>query len=286
LTATLIGDEQAWETVPGHGLTLPRPTISADAVPSLAAVRVVDRGSAYFQQITGLLNCPSLPQPGATLAALCCSLPEGEEWADVWDLPKPLKVESTSPLTDSFVDSSIVQAWISPFPNKMIPPGETANPQSEDELPSVDAVRNVLKPYPSLSRHNAFTRVLEARRDVPGLWQVPSIRLCWSVDEPLSYSDRQQWRMRLMSYVEPYPGDWAENGWAVPSVGENEAPLHPLATWWAILFGMSMLARYHPRIWTALLDLDRSREAVAVHSVLDAAREVVPYLLLRQLATF
>ena len=241
--------------------------------------------SAFYQQVTCLLGCPSLPQPGASVAALCCSLPEAEEWADVWGLPQPLKVESVSGLADDIGESPVVQAWISPIPDEMIPPGQVANPQSPEELPSLNAVHDLLRPYPSLSGQNAPDGVLEARRYVPGLQHIPCSRLSWIIDEPLSYPDRQKWRMRLMSYLETYEGDWAGNGWAVPAVGGNSSPLHPLATWWAILYGMSMLAQYHPRIWRELLDLDRNREAVAIHSVLDAAKQEVPYLLLRQLSS-
>ncbi len=51
-------------------------------------------------------------------------------------------------------------------------------------------------------------------------------------------------------------------------------------TWWALLYGLSMLARYHPAEWTAALRLDDSPEAVPLQAVLDEALGAVPQFVL------
>lgn len=51
--------------------------------------------------------------------------------------------------------------------------------------------------------------------------------------------------------------DW----WAFPSVSPNGEALHPLLGWWMTLFGLSMLARYEPEAWAAMVEIDRGVEA-------------------------
>ena len=55
--------------------------------------------------------------------------------------------------------------------------------------------------------------------------------------------------------------------------------LHPLMIWWAVLYTLSMIARYEPASWTTQLDINNSRFAQPVESILDAALEQVPPLI-------
>ena len=65
---------------------------------------------------------------------------------------------------------------------------------------------------------------------------------------------------------------------ALPDAPTDEPP-SPLMTWWAALFAMSSLARYHPAVWTRALDANESEIAVDLQETLDAALRVVPPLL-------
>jgi hypothetical protein len=49
-------------------------------------------------------------------------------------------------------------------------------------------------------------------------------------------------------------------------------------TWWLITFGLSMLARYHPRLWVDALDIDASSEAVLLERCMEEALAVLPEL--------
>jgi hypothetical protein len=53
--------------------------------------------------------------------------------------------------------------------------------------------------------------------------------------------------------------------------------------WWALLLGLSSLARYEPAAWTRALDLDQSELAVGLERVLDFADEWVAKRLLSEL---
>jgi len=52
-------------------------------------------------------------------------------------------------------------------------------------------------------------------------------------------------------------------------------------TWWAILFGLSMLCRYRPVIWTELIDINTSPYACAIEHLLEAGLDAVPDLIER-----
>ena len=67
----------------------------------------------------------------------------------------------------------------------------------------------------------------------------------------------------------------------LPAVGSPPLTVHPLMAWWAILFTLSMLARYHPQAWTDVTDVDRSPHAVPIEYLLDVAQDAVPDLLWR-----
>ena len=58
-------------------------------------------------------------------------------------------------------------------------------------------------------------------------------------------------------------------------------PPHPLVVWWAILFALSMLARYEPDRWTQHTSVASSPEAVPVENLLTSAMSAVPETLLQ-----
>jgi hypothetical protein len=59
----------------------------------------------------------------------------------------------------------------------------------------------------------------------------------------------------------------------------NGTPPSQLMILWALLFGLSTLARYHPALWVQALDPDSSEIAVDLEQGLDAALQLVPDLL-------
>ncbi|MHB1433527.1 MAG: YaaC family protein [Streptosporangiaceae bacterium] len=72
----------------------------------------------------------------------------------------------------------------------------------------------------------------------------------------------------------PYNGSL----WLFPAAGTAGRSLHPLMTWWAVLYTLSMLARYQPAERAGHINVDYSRHAVAVESPLRRAISMVPAL--------
>jgi hypothetical protein len=68
--------------------------------------------------------------------------------------------------------------------------------------------------------------------------------------------------------------------WLRPGLNDAGDFLGPLMTWWALLYGLSMLARYYPAEWTSALRLDESPEAVPLGAALDEALLAVPQFVL------
>jgi hypothetical protein len=65
-----------------------------------------------------------------------------------------------------------------------------------------------------------------------------------------------------------------------PRIGlGSQLPPSQLVTLWALLFGLSSLARYHPALWVQALDPDSSELAVPLEDGLDVALERAPALL-------
>jgi hypothetical protein len=67
--------------------------------------------------------------------------------------------------------------------------------------------------------------------------------------------------------------------WLIPAIGDGSDDLHPVLLWWALLFGLSLLARYEPIAWRTALDPDRSSLAFPLERLLDDALDTVPELL-------
>ncbi|MEV6548758.1 hypothetical protein AB0M57_08590 [Streptomyces sp. NPDC051597] len=70
------------------------------------------------------------------------------------------------------------------------------------------------------------------------------------------------------------------DSYAFPALGSMTGPVHPLLAWWAVLFGLSILARYEPASWAEIIDIDSSSAANAVEYLLDQAIVVVPHMAL------
>jgi len=68
--------------------------------------------------------------------------------------------------------------------------------------------------------------------------------------------------------------------YAFPDLPGGVVPPHPLVAWWAVLYALSMLARYEPDRWTKHTSVAASPEAVPVENLLTSAMTTVPQTLL------
>ena len=229
----------------GHGLQGP---VLAEGV-----LRCVVRPgkNGWYQRLLEVTGSEPLP-PKSELGALMASLPElaglealHQEWLPairVWPGPLP-----EDPLSSGFAQMTLARQA----------PGTVILPARLDDLAGLGAA---LKPYPDAA---AARRTLQVSPTPAG----PGYVLWWPRSDPSE---------------DPLPSRYGgdEYRWMRPDLPTDDRPPSILMTWWAVLFALSMLARYHPVDWVAALDPDRSSVAVVLERAMEAALEVVPSLVL------
>jgi hypothetical protein len=67
--------------------------------------------------------------------------------------------------------------------------------------------------------------------------------------------------------------------WLRPTIA-GTAPPDPTMTWWALLYALSMYARYHPMEWVGALDIDSSPVGVTLERAMARAVDALPQLVL------
>lgn len=58
-------------------------------------------------------------------------------------------------------------------------------------------------------------------------------------------------------------------------------PAHPFLLWWALTFGLSMLARYEPKAWAERTSISSSADASPIEHLLNQALATLPELIHR-----
>ncbi|MEV8611570.1 hypothetical protein AB0383_27200 [Amycolatopsis sp. NPDC051373] len=138
-------------------------------------------------------------------------------------------------------------------------------------------LRKFLQHYPTLSTVEVPDQVANSSRWTdngrPGL----RTELRWTKgDLP---GDLREAASRLLATKYRGPSDL----WVFPKLGAMTGPIHPLLTWWVILFALSIMTRYEPDHWSRMITIDQSPDANAIEHLLDQAIDVVPTLLLEAL---
>lgn len=226
-------------------------------IPSLSQLVIKDQASRLgsFTRLAALLSSGSL-QSKATF---------GEIWATIPDLAQVPLAWGTAGYkgalrwTESYYEpAGDYGAWIGGLPRRFV------RPYMESDI--VD----YLSSYPTLAGNGPAgpdrgpTQWIESSQSaaIPRTWPAT----------PDGYDAFRRHRTTA------YRGD--NDQWIFPVIGTNTSPLHPLLAWWAILFALSMLARYAPGAWTTHLDIDASADAMPLETVLDLAFTTCPELIL------
>jgi hypothetical protein len=242
----------------GHGLTMLRPSSPQHLLEKVIIPRPGSRDS--FHRVAQTIGSNLLTGP-VELGALWASLPYDlpETWAEKWPTPLPLEplVRPTGRPTDE------AAAEVRGF--------------KFDQL-TVDALREALEQYPSAQGWDLPEGDRPSDRLIGGRisegWKV---WLVWRANGT-SIDDR------LAKLAEVAPA-YRRRGhhWLRPSVGAQKDYLKPLITWWLLLFGLSILARYEPAVWVEALSITESDIAADLEALLDDAMLAIPQLVLEAL---
>ena len=122
-----------------------------------------------------------------------------------------------------------------------------------------DDIVTFCSPYPTLA--GSTGRRVSNQPPLPDIErQSVRVRRAWMLaadQEPGEFHD---------GLTRPYLRDDARH--VFPSIGGDTQALHPLLAWWAVLFALSLLARYQPDTWTRYLDVDSSAYAEPLEMLL------------------
>ncbi|MFI9290832.1 YaaC family protein [Streptomyces gardneri] len=242
----------------GHGITAGRMES-----PALGDVTVRDSGVGSFTQLAKILNSRSL-RSEVPLSDLWAAIPEVANW--------PL-ASCTHPLLGFSLDTTpgefpSMQAVISGIPKKFHAEFKTA-----EELEA--SVRDWLSAYPALRDYTFHPGVASWNNEKGTV----GYRLTWPVDTQAGAEGR---RRRFLE-IAPWRGrNLANNNnhYIHARLGDDGSQLHPLLAWWAVLYSLSMLARYESGQWVSHIDVNKSKDAVAIEYLLDRALSCVPELAL------
>lgn len=239
-----------------HGLSCPELEGDTLAVPVLRAParRPAPDEIDAFAGLASATGSAAFPDR-ATLGALWCSLPELSPLMedDVAPWPRPLRLIPDAP-DPKLAPWGRQDATIVGFGGEP----EALLGHLHAHFPTTAPVR--------LFQPQGLPHVLGQTRAGLG------IRVSFDADRPDIAG-----HLAALDRIAP-GGVGFDERWLRPGV--SGMPLSPLMTWWALLFGLSMLARYEPGSWTAALALDRSPLAAALAHGLRVAVARVPELVL------
>ncbi|GEM_PF-5362515 len=236
--------------------------------------KVVVKKEGVFPSLLTTLGAPGWPD-AVEIGALWSALPDlvGTPFVEgPWARPLPIMPRPPPPgvhlVTDIHIDAVIVLRVESP----------------NDET----QVKEALSRYSSANGFEIITVPAD-----PADQAAPRIPF-WP-ETPRGEGVLVRWRIADLP-VEPNPNvnemreaKWSEVSWCdrysqpawlLPDLAPGHQPQRPLCVWYALLYGLSVLARYHPSDWIAALRVDSSRTAVALEDALDQALTAVPHLIL------
>ncbi len=249
----------------GHGLQL-----KGEGRPLLDRYVSPEGGAATsFRRVAETTGSGVLRDP-VTISALCASLPDMAGVAELCGAkPRALFVQpiaqSVGPVLTMSPD---VDAVVVNLPADIAAAEDTAAVLTEH-----------LQHYPSaagwaLPEHPRLSPPREG-------WGATAV-LRWRVSSEVQSPNEPDRQARMLEVAPQYR--YSDRQWCRPAVAAGIL-VSPLMTWWALLYALSILARYEPAEWMGSLDVDKNPLAVPLEMVLQDALEVVPHLVLDALQT-
>ncbi len=242
----------------GHGIKTHAGTMEL-ALPAVA-VSVDGRDDASYRRVSTILGSPTWGEASPlTVGEIWNSLPEG----------RAMSIDSNSELMplQASVETSISSAsevllFVHGLPNDVTPSFSHNGPTPEFD--------RFLARYPSLDGY-----VRRQSRGVQPFGEGGLVEFLYPTSAGAEYHER---KASAEAHSTVYR---LSDRYIFPALGANSAPLHPLMAWWALLFALSILARYYPAAWADHIAVDSSKVAVNIERLLSGALLAVPEILLR-----
>lgn len=261
-----------------HGLTVRRDEVTDDlfAVP----IRAMRPDDGLFQRVATAVQSP-LFAGAAQLGALAASLPDAgnEGWNDErWPTATWLY-----PLM-SLMEDTVVDRDLRAFDAGQFQLGRLRVAIGADHVSSPEELETFASHFPTISGRNPLLPVmLPSGQRGRHEFRTPSgTGIEVEISVPPGSVDASHDHLSSLDAIAPQYR-WQGRRWLRPAVEVGSLPPSALMTWWAILFALSTMARYHPVVWTSALSLDRSSVAAVLERTLALAQDAVPHLVFEAL---
>ncbi|MFF0898212.1 YaaC family protein [Streptomyces sp. NPDC003278] len=200
---------------------------------------------------------------------------------DIWDLlPTNLHYPLTARdrLTPLYTsegsidegDHSLLSVWVSNIPDRVVKAGTR------------EALDDFLTGYPAVAQHESYSNVGAAalpnyvRYDHGG----GQLSMNWLMPEGVGTGfDGMATMAERQAHLRTMTRGYAGGRYFLPVLGSMKRDLHPLMAWWAVLYTLSMLARYDPAVWGKHINVDNSPHAVPIERLLERAINHLPVLI-------
>jgi len=267
-----------WRPPESHGLTVEMKG-NLFATSPLEAVEVSREGAGLVQLVAQTTGSPVIAAP-VTLATLIGTTPLAFSACPDIDLEaEPILVDFND---GNWITTETSEVIVGPVPptfitTKDVPESPTSTAHTMPVIRDPDEVREWLATYPSLAALGPPSEVRHInpmsydRRPNPQF----QVYLTW----PKSALPNWQAERALVDWALTDPWSTSQRGLVLPPIGGNTEPISPLVGWWLILYALSMLSRYYPEHWVALLDVDKSSLATPLAMLLETEAEIVPELI-------
>jgi hypothetical protein len=240
-----IDGSSGWQ-LSGHGIKVPSLSQIA-ARGSLADLTLRDQGKGSFTQLAAALQSSSLPN-ATPLPAIWNCIPEARE--------NPLELGLRYPALDLSEGHDET--------------GEHVGDWGPPRVVRITGVPNEVRDIDEFLSH--YPAIWPASKEVSK--HPPSPR--FGRQGEIYLNTFRGYKVGGFSVI--HGTAYRDRNMIFPLLPGNSELQHPLLSWWAVLYALSMLARYEPAGWAKIIDVDSSREAVPVECLLDAAIDAIPSL--------
>lgn len=271
-----LGPGADWRSKQSHGLSFE--LNSPNAAQALQHALIKPHGMGLFQQVSSLVRAEALQVP-VLLTDLIAALPLAN---------LPVAGDSKPALTAQWatIGGPDSQLFLSPIPDSMIASELHASPNNHQYRMDVLADKSSLHPwlahYPRLRPMLSQLRVRQVDRehvlDPQAPWGVALLHPHTGLG-----TNTRALRQGVLDALLSEPWELNARGILLPALTKQDTSVGPLMTCWLILYAFSMLSRYYPEEWVALLDVDRSEAAVPLERMLTDGIAAIPPLLLSAL---
>jgi hypothetical protein len=262
--AAVSADQDGWE-LEGHGIRCASQSLRGP-LPEIRVQADKEGSKGSFARLSELLGSPLWPKAESpTLGVLWDMLPENRF--------SPLDDAGVSRRTPLLVDHQFTD----PEPHPLVSVAVIYFPPWVATADGSAALDSYLKAFPDMPAWDSYHRRGREHDSVPDFTRHVDgwAELVMNWELPGGSGGLEEKRGFLRTMTRPYNGEW----WMFPAAGAADRGMHPLMAWWAVLYTLSMLARYQPAEWAAHINIDASRHAITVETLLKRAIVIVPALI-------